>query len=165
MFCTYIVFGWPHVFVRAYRKWATSMGRQCLMYGAGVAWWRRWWRTDIKRSSANPRATMWAWITWKRDYWIVMCVETVPHFSFLLFLQLVTCPNASFTDLAEIVSRIEPVKPALVDGKSMLNLINLPFKSTFSSWFLGFLAWIPSILICFWLLLSWMSFSVVWFVY
>lgn len=55
-----------------------------------------------------------------------MCVETVPHFSLLLFLQLVTCPNASFTDLAEIVSRIEPVKPALVNGKSMLNL-NLPF--------------------------------------
>ncbi|XP_035995703.1 patatin-like phospholipase domain-containing protein 7a isoform X2 [Fundulus heteroclitus] len=30
--------------------------------------------------------------------------------------NVVTCPNASFTDLAEIVSRIEPVKPALVDG-------------------------------------------------
>uniref|UniRef100_A0A7N8XR71 lysophospholipase n=1 Tax=Mastacembelus armatus TaxID=205130 RepID=A0A7N8XR71_9TELE len=32
--------------------------------------------------------------------------------------NVVTCPNASFTDLAEIVSRIEPVKPALVDGKT-----------------------------------------------
>uniref|UniRef100_A0A672QWT9 lysophospholipase n=1 Tax=Sinocyclocheilus grahami TaxID=75366 RepID=A0A672QWT9_SINGR len=32
--------------------------------------------------------------------------------------SLVTCPNASFTDLAEIVSRIEPVKPALVDDES-----------------------------------------------
>lgn len=32
--------------------------------------------------------------------------------------QVVTCPNASFTDLAEIVSRIEPVKPVLVDGKA-----------------------------------------------
>lgn len=31
--------------------------------------------------------------------------------------QVVTCPNASFTDLAEIVSRIEPVKNALIDGK------------------------------------------------
>ncbi|XP_019745759.1 patatin-like phospholipase domain-containing protein 7 isoform X2 [Hippocampus comes] len=30
--------------------------------------------------------------------------------------NVLTCPNASFTDLAEIVSRIEPVKPALVDG-------------------------------------------------
>ncbi|XP_062333944.1 patatin-like phospholipase domain-containing protein 7a isoform X2 [Osmerus eperlanus] len=29
--------------------------------------------------------------------------------------NVVTCPNASFTDLAEIVSRIEQVKPALVD--------------------------------------------------
>lgn len=29
--------------------------------------------------------------------------------------HVVTCPNASFTDLAEIVSRIEPVKTALVD--------------------------------------------------
>uniref|UniRef100_A0A3Q2YGE3 lysophospholipase n=1 Tax=Hippocampus comes TaxID=109280 RepID=A0A3Q2YGE3_HIPCM len=29
--------------------------------------------------------------------------------------NVLTCPNASFTDLAEIVSRIEPVKPALVD--------------------------------------------------
>ncbi|CAI5666662.1 unnamed protein product [Oreochromis niloticus] len=34
------------------------------------------------------------------------------------FLQVVTCPNASFTDLAEIVSRIEPVKPPLVDEES-----------------------------------------------
>ncbi|XP_034402271.1 patatin-like phospholipase domain-containing protein 7a isoform X3 [Cyclopterus lumpus] len=32
--------------------------------------------------------------------------------------NVVSCPNASFTDLAEIVSRIEPVKPALVDGWS-----------------------------------------------
>uniref|UniRef100_A0AAQ6A2N2 lysophospholipase n=1 Tax=Amphiprion ocellaris TaxID=80972 RepID=A0AAQ6A2N2_AMPOC len=31
---------------------------------------------------------------------------------------VVTCPNASFTDLAEIVSRIEPVKPAVADGKT-----------------------------------------------
>lgn len=30
----------------------------------------------------------------------------------------VTCPNASFTDLAEIVSRIELAKPALVDGET-----------------------------------------------
>uniref|UniRef100_A0A8C9RNF0 lysophospholipase n=1 Tax=Scleropages formosus TaxID=113540 RepID=A0A8C9RNF0_SCLFO len=30
--------------------------------------------------------------------------------------NVVTCPNASFTDLAEIVSRIEPVKQAHVDG-------------------------------------------------
>ncbi|KAG8540593.1 hypothetical protein GDO81_018976 [Engystomops pustulosus] len=29
-----------------------------------------------------------------------------------------TCPNASFTDLAEIVSRIEPVKAAVVDDES-----------------------------------------------
>uniref|UniRef100_A0A8C9Y5L6 lysophospholipase n=1 Tax=Sander lucioperca TaxID=283035 RepID=A0A8C9Y5L6_SANLU len=32
--------------------------------------------------------------------------------------NVVTCPNASFTDLAEIVSRIEPVKPALADEES-----------------------------------------------
>uniref|UniRef100_UPI003AAFE0D7 patatin-like phospholipase domain-containing protein 7 n=1 Tax=Centroberyx gerrardi TaxID=166262 RepID=UPI003AAFE0D7 len=32
--------------------------------------------------------------------------------------NMVTCPNASFTDLAEIVSRIEPVKPTLVDEES-----------------------------------------------
>lgn len=31
--------------------------------------------------------------------------------------HMVTCPNASFTDLAEIVSRIEPVKNALIDGE------------------------------------------------
>ncbi|KAG8011645.1 Patatin-like phospholipase domain-containing protein 7, partial [Nibea albiflora] len=30
--------------------------------------------------------------------------------------HVVTCPNASFTDLAEIVSRIEPVKNAVVNG-------------------------------------------------
>ncbi|CAL9683712.1 unnamed protein product [Knipowitschia caucasica] len=32
--------------------------------------------------------------------------------------NVLTCPNASFTDLAEIVSRIEPVKPAVVDEDS-----------------------------------------------
>lgn len=32
--------------------------------------------------------------------------------------NVVTCPNASFTDLAEIVSRIDPVKPPLVDEES-----------------------------------------------
>ncbi|XP_069603791.1 patatin-like phospholipase domain-containing protein 7 isoform X3 [Ranitomeya imitator] len=32
--------------------------------------------------------------------------------------DLNTCPNASFTDLAEIVSRIEPVKAAVVDDES-----------------------------------------------
>uniref|UniRef100_A0A8C5DUN6 lysophospholipase n=1 Tax=Gouania willdenowi TaxID=441366 RepID=A0A8C5DUN6_GOUWI len=32
--------------------------------------------------------------------------------------NVVTCPNASFTDLAEIVSRIEPVKAAIVDDES-----------------------------------------------
>eukprot|EP00066_Takifugu_rubripes_P029622 XP_011618888.1 PREDICTED: patatin-like phospholipase domain-containing protein 7 [Takifugu rubripes] len=32
--------------------------------------------------------------------------------------NVVTCPNASFTDLAEIVSRIEPIKPAVVDDES-----------------------------------------------
>ncbi|XP_035524192.1 patatin-like phospholipase domain-containing protein 7a [Morone saxatilis] len=32
--------------------------------------------------------------------------------------NVVTCPNASFTDLAEIVSRIEPVKPPLVHEES-----------------------------------------------
>ena len=37
---------------------------------------------------------------------------------FILVFQVLTCPNASFTDLAEIVSRIEPVKPVLVDGKT-----------------------------------------------
>lgn len=37
---------------------------------------------------------------------------------YVCVFQVVTCPNASFTDLAEIVSRIEPVKPVLVDGKA-----------------------------------------------
>lgn len=32
--------------------------------------------------------------------------------------NVVMCPNASFTDLAEIVSRIEPVKPTVVDEES-----------------------------------------------
>uniref|UniRef100_A0A3Q3B3C6 lysophospholipase n=1 Tax=Kryptolebias marmoratus TaxID=37003 RepID=A0A3Q3B3C6_KRYMA len=36
--------------------------------------------------------------------------------------HVVTCPNASFTDLAEIVSRIEPVKNAVIDGQSVIIL-------------------------------------------
>uniref|UniRef100_A0A3P9NPS3 lysophospholipase n=1 Tax=Poecilia reticulata TaxID=8081 RepID=A0A3P9NPS3_POERE len=44
---------------------------------------------------------------WRRSGVLNLCV-----------FQVVTCPNASFTDLAEIVSRIEPVKPAVVDEES-----------------------------------------------
>uniref|UniRef100_A0A8C7BBK7 Patatin like phospholipase domain containing 7 n=1 Tax=Neovison vison TaxID=452646 RepID=A0A8C7BBK7_NEOVI len=36
--------------------------------------------------------------------------------------DVLTCPNASFTDLAEIVSRIEPAKAATVDGESGLRV-------------------------------------------
>uniref|UniRef100_A0A8C8SWH2 Patatin like phospholipase domain containing 7 n=1 Tax=Pelusios castaneus TaxID=367368 RepID=A0A8C8SWH2_9SAUR len=36
---------------------------------------------------------------------------------------IVTCPTTSFTDLAEIVSRIEPVKAALVDGENDLQML------------------------------------------
>lgn len=45
--------------------------------------------------------------------------------------QVLTCPNASFTDLAEIVSRIEPVKSALVDG-NCLCCVCLPSLSPLS---------------------------------
>ncbi|KAG8142055.1 hypothetical protein E2320_006688 [Naja naja] len=34
------------------------------------------------------------------------------------WLPYVTCPTTSFTDLAEIVSRIEPVKAMIVDDES-----------------------------------------------
>lgn len=37
--------------------------------------------------------------------------------------QIVTCPTTSFTDLAEIVSRIEPVKAALVDGELAMETV------------------------------------------
>uniref|UniRef100_A0A7N8Y980 lysophospholipase n=1 Tax=Mastacembelus armatus TaxID=205130 RepID=A0A7N8Y980_9TELE len=47
--------------------------------------------------------------------------------------NVVTCPNASFTDLAEIVSRIEPVKPALVDGKTTATLQHSHFEPHLSS--------------------------------
>lgn len=40
-----------------------------------------------------------------------------PDVSCALALQVLTCPNASFTDLAEIVSRIEPPQVAVVDGE------------------------------------------------
>lgn len=40
-----------------------------------------------------------------------------PHVPYALALQVLTCPNASFTDLAEIVSRIEPSQVAVVDGE------------------------------------------------
>lgn len=46
---------------------------------------------------------------------------------------MVTCPNASFTDLAEIVSRIEPVKPAVVDGKTFVCLCPLVVRHS-SPW-------------------------------
>lgn len=50
----------------------------------------------------QPRAVVWG---------------TRPHVSSISAPQVLTCPNASFTDLAEIVSRIEPAKVATVDGE------------------------------------------------
>uniref|UniRef100_A0A671NS05 lysophospholipase n=1 Tax=Sinocyclocheilus anshuiensis TaxID=1608454 RepID=A0A671NS05_9TELE len=41
----------------------------------------------------------------------------------------VTRPNASFTDLAEIVSRIEPVKQAVVDGEKWMIFTHCPLLS------------------------------------
>ena len=38
---------------------------------------------------------------------------------------MVTCPNASFTDLAEIVSRIEPVKSTAIEGTLLFYAIYL----------------------------------------
>ncbi|KAM9822175.1 patatin-like phospholipase domain-containing protein 7 isoform 2-T2 [Syngnathus typhle] len=50
---------------------------------------------------------------------IKMVVTTEPRRimeeSFQECMRVVTCPNASFTDLAEIVSRIDPVKTALIE--------------------------------------------------
>lgn len=40
-------------------------------------------------------------------------------------LQVLTCPSASFTDLAEIVSRIEPAKVAAVDGELDVQKVGL----------------------------------------
>lgn len=40
----------------------------------------------------------------------------------IVSLQVVTCPNASFTDLAEIVSRIDPVKNTSVNGGFCLKI-------------------------------------------
>lgn len=40
-------------------------------------------------------------------------------------LQVLTCPNASFTDLAEIVSRIEPAKVTAVDGELDVQKVDL----------------------------------------
>uniref|UniRef100_A0A3Q1JQE2 lysophospholipase n=1 Tax=Anabas testudineus TaxID=64144 RepID=A0A3Q1JQE2_ANATE len=50
------------------------------------------------------------------DMLLYGCQHTGLHWSKICFFQVVTCPNASFTDLAEIVSRIEPVKNALING-------------------------------------------------
>ena len=40
-------------------------------------------------------------------------------------LQVLTCPSASFTDLAEIVSRIEPAKVTAVDGELDVQKVDL----------------------------------------
>lgn len=42
--------------------------------------------------------------------------------------QVLTCPSASFTDLAEIVSRIEPAKVTAVDGELDVQKVDLYHK-------------------------------------
>jgi len=48
----------------------------------------------------------------------VFCGQLVTYLSLNAVFQNVTYPSTSFTDLAEIVSRIEPVKAAVADGES-----------------------------------------------
>lgn len=47
----------------------------------------------------------------------IFCVYLLTNLQLVSVLQNVTCPTTSFTDLAEIVSRIEPVKAPLADGE------------------------------------------------
>lgn len=46
------------------------------------------------------------------------CVYLLTYLKLNTVFQNVTCPTTSFTDLAEIVSRIEPVKAPVADGES-----------------------------------------------
>lgn len=48
----------------------------------------------------------------------VFCGQSVTYLNLNAVFQNVTYPSTSFTDLAEIVSRIEPVKAAVADGES-----------------------------------------------
>lgn len=48
----------------------------------------------------------------------VFCGQLVTYLSLNAVFQNVTYPSTSFTDLAEIVSRIEPVKAAVADDES-----------------------------------------------
>lgn len=68
----------------------------------------------------QPRAVVWG----RGELW------PWPHVSSTSALQVLTCPNASFTDLAEIVSRIEPAKAAPVDGESGLRTHPAELRAT-----------------------------------
>lgn len=48
----------------------------------------------------------------------MFCVYLVTYLNLIAVFQNVTCATTSFTDLAEIVSRIEPVKAPVADGES-----------------------------------------------
>lgn len=48
----------------------------------------------------------------------VFCGQLLTYLNLNAVFQNVTYPSTSFTDLAEIVSRIEPVKAAVADGES-----------------------------------------------
>jgi len=52
-----------------------------------------------------------------KNVWI-FCICLLTYLKHNAVFQNVTCPTASFTDLAEIVSRIEPVKAPVADGES-----------------------------------------------
>lgn len=47
----------------------------------------------------------------------IFCVYLVTYLNLNPVFQNVTCATTSFTDLAEIVSRIEPVKAPVADGE------------------------------------------------
>lgn len=49
--------------------------------------------------------------------WVGLQAWAPQQLEFPLAAQVLTCPSTSFTDLAEIVSRIEPAQVATVDGE------------------------------------------------
>ncbi|XP_066222663.1 patatin-like phospholipase domain-containing protein 7 isoform X1 [Saccopteryx leptura] len=55
---------------------------------------------------------------WKRSGVLEKMLQDRQGTSKMKAVDVLTCPNASFTDLAEIVSRIEPAKVAVVDDES-----------------------------------------------
>lgn len=103
-----------HLFLNCLRTWAISTVRWSLPAGPGATSSRTCWKTTALQTTTTASSPTWESTRKTKspgDHAVVSVTDQT------LVFQSCTCSGADFTDLAEIVSRIEPVQGYVTEGE------------------------------------------------